>query len=163
MAVTHAIVGITFTTGVVSSVLPAASEDQALIPPPYELRMLQQAQKRARRRALTNFKVLTLITPPVPAEVENPSASDGAVPALNLEGAASAATALGSKPNSRPVSSRSNTTSGADAAAAAAPAHAHSGSGSKTGSKGKTAHAAHSSRAPSVLEEVNSDLAAADK
>lgn len=156
-AVTRRVVGITFTTGVMSSVLPAAPEDQALLPPPYELRVLQQPQKRARRRALNNFKIMTLLTPLAPAQSPKSSTTDGAVPALNLEAAASVATALGSKPNSRPASSRSNPP--ADPTAAAAAAHAtNSGSGSKAVAKTKSSHAAaKTSRSPSVLEEVHSE------
>lgn len=155
-AVTHDIVGISFSSGIMSSVLPAAPEDEALLAPPYELRVLQQPQKRARRRALTNFKILTLHTPPAPAESELAPADEGPVPALNLEATTSAA--LGSiGGNSRPASSRSGAGGVAGEGAQAAAHTTPSGSGSKAGSKGRGSHAAaaaKASRSPSVLEEV---------
>jgi hypothetical protein len=151
---THDVVGISFSSGMMSSVLPAAPEDEALLAPPYELRVLQQPQKRPRRRALPNFKILTLHTPPAPAEGEQAPAEDGPVPALNLEAAAFAT--LGSTSgDSRPASSRSGAGSAAGQGAQAAAHTTTSGSGSKAGSKGKGSHAAaKASRSPSVLEEV---------
>lgn len=152
---THDIVGISFSSGIMSSVLPAAPEDEALLTPPYELRVLQQPQKRPRRRALTNFKILTLRTPTAPAESEQAPADEGPVPALNLEAATSAT--LGSTAgNSRPASSRSGAR-GAEEGAQAAAHTTPSGSGSKAGSKGRGSHAAtaaKASRSASVLEEV---------
>lgn len=166
-AVARGVVGITFKTGVVSAVLPLTPEDYDLLPPPYELRVLQQPQKRARRRALTNFKILTLKSAPVPPAGSESAPVDGAVPALKLEAAASAASALTSNPNSRPVSSRDNGAAAAasePAATPAAPAAPAAASGKAT-PRGKSSHgpgAAKNSKAPAVLEDAGQEAVVPD-
>jgi hypothetical protein len=166
-AVNQHVVGITFTTGTVSAVLPLLPEDQDLLPPPYEMHVLQQPQKRAKRRTLNNFRVLTLRSPPAPTD-SSQAATDAAVPALKLD-AAAASTAT-SAPSSRPVSSRG--TDHAQTAAhpavpapAAAPAPAALiRAASKMTPRGKSSHAsAHASRPPSVLEEASPEAPGADK
>lgn len=127
--VVQGVVGISFATGVMSSVLPPVASDEGLLPPPYELRVLQQPQKRTKRRVLPNFKLLTLHTPPavVPPPSDgvnsNSGAAEAAVPALKLDGAVAASLTAVSSPSSRPASSRGDTSSAAtDAAIAAEPA-----------------------------------------
>jgi hypothetical protein len=165
-AVNQRVVGITFTTGTVSAVLPVLPEDQELLPPPYEMHVLQQPQKRAKRRTLNYFRVLTLRSPPAAAD-SSQVASDTAVPALKLDTAA--ASAATSAPSSRPVSSRGTEhTAAADPAAsapAAAPAPAAlNRAASKMTPRGKSSHAsAHASRPPSVLEEASQEAPGADK
>jgi hypothetical protein len=169
-AVACGVVGITFKTGVVLAVLPLIPADQDLLPPPYELRVLQQPQKRARKRALANFKILTLKSPlPVaPVGGSEGAVSEGTVPALKLQAAAAVASALASTPNSRPASSRGPGPAGAPAepaAATAAPAASSTSPGKGT-PRGKSSHssgaAQKNSRPPSVLEEAGQEVVVAD-
>lgn len=165
-AVNQQVVGITFTTGTVSAVLPLLPDDQDLLPPPYEMHVLQQPVKRVRRRTLNNFRVLTLHSPLAPADSH--VATDGVVLALKLD--AVAAPAAPSAPNSRPVSSKGVEHTAAETPASApaaspAPAALHRAA-SKVTPRGKSSHAsagAHASRPPSVLEEASQEAPAADK
>lgn len=163
-AVAQAVAGISFTTGVVASVLPLVPEDELLLPPPYELRVLQQPQKRPKRRALANFKIWTA-GPAQQASAGTDSCADGSVvPALKLEGAASAASPVGSNPSSRPTSSRAG--AAAEDATGVAPAPTHPGS-SKGTPRGKSLHGAGSShnnnKPPAVLEDTSQDTAEVNK
>lgn len=162
-AVSRQVVGITFTTGAVSAILPLRPEDHDLLPPPYEMQVLQQPQKRARRRTLSNFRVLTLHSPLTPADSQ--VSSEGAVPTLKLESAMSAGT---SAPNSRPASSRHAEQAAADAApapaGAPAPTAPHTAAGKKTPrGKGSHAPAGAPGKPATVLEDSSPEVPAADK
>jgi hypothetical protein len=61
--VSEAAIGISFIADKVNSVLPPVPADQLLLPPPYELRVLPQPQRRGKRRPLTNFTVWTMLLP----------------------------------------------------------------------------------------------------
>jgi len=61
--VSEAAIGISFNADKVNSVLPPVPADQLLLPPPYELRVLPQPQRRGKRRPLTNFTVWTMLLP----------------------------------------------------------------------------------------------------
>jgi hypothetical protein len=167
-AVARGVVGITFKTGVVSAVLPLIPADQDLLPPPYELRVLQQPQKRPRKRPLTNFKILTLKLPLSAAPVggSEGTVSEGAVPALKLEPAASAASALASTPNSRPASSRGPAGAPTDLAAASAAPAASAASTGKGTPRGKSSHGSgpgqKNNKPPAVLEFASQEVAVAD-
>lgn len=106
------VVGIRFNTGVVSSVLPPVEADKMLLPPPYELRVVQQPPKRPKRLPLPNFNIWTLpSTADIAAAGTGPTEGPGSV---LPEEAAATATSL-----SRPLSSMSAASKAAEPAAPA--------------------------------------------
>jgi hypothetical protein len=65
-AVAAAVVGVSYSLGRLSTILPAASEDALRVPPPYELRILQRPKAR-QARGSANFRLWTAPNTPTPA------------------------------------------------------------------------------------------------
>eukprot|EP00775_Hariotina_reticulata_P008964 gene8964-9139_t len=101
--VSQAAVGISFNADRVGTVLPPVPADQLLLPPPYELRVLPQPQRRGKRRPLTNFTVWTML----PLEGEAASKSGDDVAASSLADRHSPSPVGEQTSHSRPLSSRS--------------------------------------------------------
>lgn len=151
--VAHGIVGVQFDLGKVSTVLPAVPDDALLIPPPFELRVLQRPKDRRRKSAASNFKLWT-----GGAAGSGGEAAAGQTPAAaGAVDAGGAAAADARSPSPQPGTAPGSSAAAGGPTAAAVPAASKDAPAKRTGTgtprKGKKSEAVLESPEPVIPDE----------